>query len=926
MAPAKRQGPDAPELRPGTPEAPPGGAAPGPVPELASRPPGPGRRRGRGAAPGGPDQGRDSDLAAWLGIFHSSYVKFVVGLGLIGLLMAATAFMDLQLLEILIVTLFGRPAAAGEGSGLMYAITTIANTLNVSGPVVILFLYGLVLGFRAFLMYMNKQVVGRLELASMNDLEREVLRNLLRKDSRFIKEKSVSVVTSRLSKDGDAITQRRQFLAEIWVNFVTVFGYFLFFLTRNGFTDEHILDPNSVKLTLLGFVSVALGVALTNYIGRGIRFARERMLGADDNVKSALEDNLATAAEVQVGNLHNRVINDFSQVQERRRRPFLDLVRYGSTMSVNYNLTYLISFVVFVFAAIRINQGADETVTTYVTLILRILPDVFRSLTEIATDVMQMDIARPSVTRLLEYASPAIDVSEPDEEAPPVGDAPITLKGVNYRYGPRDQVRGGDKGINATIKPHTLNVIVGSIGSGKSMLSRLILGQLEVTAGSMTFGDSPLQTLSSGERSRIFAYMPQEPALLDRSIEENLVYAMKKRPPPGAGFTDDQMRLLSESGIGHVALEKALEMFPDTAMARGYQGPNLPALRQSLQETVADRLGVEIIPYGPTRADPNHPLVDHLVGGATEQGRVLGLSRSSTAKGVFDALTRSEFGAALVSQALEAIGSTKELLSKFQSVEEYNEVAPFALEPEVWQMRQRLMNLPEEAAGGSARLPLLALGLLASPNEIRDGWSPADPLPVARRRPDGSTSVVEPDEKFVSELKGLLAGAIEPFDMSAINTNLTWRDNLLFGAPTKFNVTQRDAIDELILAKIRETDLAGVLTRSGFTYRVGRGGGRLSGGQKQRVSLGRTLLRDVRVYILDEPTSAQDPRGRARLNRFFKEHATRNTIIAIAHDRDLAMIADQVLMMKNGALVAAGTYDELMGRSRAFKDLFGQEY
>ncbi len=896
---------------------------------------------------GGPPR---DDLASWLGLFHPAYLKFIAILGAVGLVMAVLAFLDLQLLEKLIQSQFSRVApppgtvpvdAPASRQFLDELIHALTGQDRIPASVVILGLYCTILLARAAIMYANRQIVGRLELASKNDMEREIMRNLLRKDDQFFQEHSVSVVTSRLGKDGDAINERRGLVADVWVNFVTVAGYFVFFITRNGFSEDHaFLHPDSVLLTLLGFGSIIVGVTLTNIIGRKVEQLTGAMLAKDDAIKAAIEDNLAMTPEVQVSNLQSRVVAAFVAVQERRIKPFLDMIRGLSRIGVNYQLTYLVSFVVFVYVAIRVQAGASEDITTYVTLILRTLPEVFNNLSKIATARIDLNKARPSLARLLQYSSRPIRGPLPRPGGPPPETAaaapaqPIELKGVTYRFAPQGPLQGGADGINVTVEPNSLVAVVGGSGSGKTMLTQLILGRLPAESGAVLLGGRPMPEIPPVERAAIFAYMPQANALLDASIKENLLFGQRDADDTDAPFSPEQMDLLERTGIAQVALDKALERFPDQKMAATISRSDLSELRARLQERVTKDTGVELVKLGPGHAAPSHSVMDHILGGATDRQFVLDLKQSKQARQIIFELSETPFGSALIHLALAIIESTKELLSSCEDVEAYNRIAPFPLEETIWEMRRRFAGMPRsmldapapkpsllgKLMGGSGgpdanlpRPPLLILGLLSCPNEFDARWSPA--------RPTGD--LPEPDEAFVAKLQALLAAASDPFEADRINRRLCWRDNLLFGAPATSNSRLQTEIDAVILDEIAGGQLNDMLTNSGFSHRVGRQGKKLSGGQRQRVCLGRALMRNAGIFVLDEPTSALDPRGRRQINELLKQCASTRTIIAITHDRDLAQAADQVLMVHDGRLHASGDYETLMKNNEEFRRVIG---
>ena len=144
----------------------------------------------------------------------------------------------------------------------------------------------------------------------------------------------------------------------------------------------------------------------------------------------------------------------------------------------------------------------------------------------------------------------------------------------------------------------------------------------------------------------------------------------------------------------------------------------------------------------------------------------------------------------------------------------------------------------------------------------------------------------------------------------------TVRENLLWGDP--------NATEEQLLAACRAACVDEFLDRlpGGLDYDLGQGGVNVSGGQKQRLCIARAILKQPKVLILDDSTSAVDTATDAKIRAAFANELKDTTKLIIAQRVTSVMAADLILVMERGRIAAQGTHEELMKTCDIYRDVY----
>lgn len=111
-------------------------------------------------------------------------------------------------------------------------------------------------------------------------------------------------------------------------------------------------------------------------------------------------------------------------------------------------------------------------------------------------------------------------------------------------------------------------------------------------------------------------------------------------------------------------------------------------------------------------------------------------------------------------------------------------------------------------------------------------------------------------------------------------------------------------------------------SKEGYQTRIGQGGVNFSGGQKQRISIARALIKNPKILILDDSTSAVDVTTEAGIKAGLKKYAKGLTCILIAQRITSIIDADKIVVMDHGKMVGIGKHEELVRSCRVYQEIY----
>ena len=165
------------------------------------------------------------------------------------------------------------------------------------------------------------------------------------------------------------------------------------------------------------------------------------------------------------------------------------------------------------------------------------------------------------------------------------------------------------------------------------------------------------------------------------------------------------------------------------------------------------------------------------------------------------------------------------------------------------------------------------------------------------------------DVNLLRKRVGMVFQKPNPFPMSIY-------DNIAYG-PRLHGEKNKSKLDEIV-----EKSLKGAAIWDEVKDNLKKNALSISGGQQQRICIARAILKQPKVLILDDSTSAVDTATEARIRTMLKEELPEMTKIIIAQRISSVRHADQILIMEDGKLNDCGTHEELLQRNEIYQEIY----
>ena len=210
---------------------------------------------------------------------------------------------------------------------------------------------------------------------------------------------------------------------------------------------------------------------------------------------------------------------------------------------------------------------------------------------------------------------------------------------------------------------------------------------------------------------------------------------------------------------------------------------------------------------------------------------------------------------------------------------------------------------------------------------------PGQTVAIVGQTGSGKTSLVKLINRTFDIQKGVvLVDGVDVRDwyLEALRNQISIieQDVFLFSRTITENIAfgKQDATREEVIQAAKEAQAHEFITNfaDGYETIIGERGATLSGGQRQRLALARAFLTSPRILVLDDSTSAIDSETEDQIQKAIFKAAEGRTTLIITHRLSQIRWANQIVVMRQGEVVAVGRHEALMEKSKSYQRIFSE--
>jgi ABC-type multidrug transport system fused ATPase/permease subunit len=218
----------------------------------------------------------------------------------------------------------------------------------------------------------------------------------------------------------------------------------------------------------------------------------------------------------------------------------------------------------------------------------------------------------------------------------------------------------------------------------------------------------------------------------------------------------------------------------------------------------------------------------------------------------------------------------------------------------------------------------------ATLNDVSLSFEPGSTVALVGATGSGKTTLVQ----LLSRLYDVRSGAVlvdgadvRDVDLVSLRSAIAVVDDdpFLFSDTVAGNIAyaRPDASRAEIELAAARAQAAGFISElpEGYDTRVGERGLTLSGGQRQRIAIARALLADPRILVLDDATSSVDATTEREIKAALREAMKGRTTFVIAHRLSTIALADDIVVLEHGRVIARGSHEDLLTQSELYNEI-----